>query len=310
MTPDILRLPVQLIQRKEVIPQIVDKLKAGFGTDLLAVILFGSSARSETSWNDIDFYVLLDVTGKTLLQDPIKRHYIATSIIGELDKPEFDFTVEDGTALFQPPLSTFLLDVAVDGVVLHDATGLVSPMLNEIQEFIQEHKLERIWGTWMHYWNGVRPCKFAEQTTLVGLYESMSGYLDKARRASDSALRNAFEGEWESAVESSLVSIKASTLAVLCTHGAIGRVWEPIFALDEAINTKSLGPLCAPAKEFRQLAYPLLNALYEHGFCGVSYAAEKILENCNSSTQMDIAASFVSNSSAASRKAEEICHTS
>ncbi len=115
----------------------VERLKNGFGEDLIGIILFGSRARGdEQQGSDYDIFLILD----TLPKKPIERQRI---IIGKIKKKGSVNIIARTRDEFESSFPPLYLDLAIDGIVLYDKGGYVEKKLSEIKGLIKKAGLFR-----------------------------------------------------------------------------------------------------------------------------------------------------------------------
>ncbi len=118
---------------------IVSGLKEGLGGDLVAVVLFGSRARGEArEGSDWDFLVVArDLPDRTL-----ERAFRLKRMLPPLYRGETSLlarTPEEFTA----GLPDLYLDIALDGVILHDTDGYMAERLGFLRALIVQKGLRR-----------------------------------------------------------------------------------------------------------------------------------------------------------------------
>jgi uncharacterized protein len=109
----------------EVPESIVSGLREGLGGDLVAVVLFGSRARDEArEGSDWDFLVVV----RNLPERTLERTFRLKKMLPPLHRGEASLlarTPEEFTA----GLPDLYLDIALDGVILHDTDGYMTERL-------------------------------------------------------------------------------------------------------------------------------------------------------------------------------------
>jgi uncharacterized protein len=109
----------------EIPDRIVSGLREGLGSDLVAVVLFGSRARDEArEGSDWDFLVVV----RNLPERTLERTFRLKKMLPPLHRGEASLlarTPEEFTA----GLPDLYLDIALDGVILHDTDGYMTERL-------------------------------------------------------------------------------------------------------------------------------------------------------------------------------------
>ncbi len=122
---------------------VTKALMEAFGSRVVAAVLFGSVARCEVSErSDIDLFVVVD----DLHKDPIERRlviYRALSSVRAGLKRDTSIIDADVKDLAEGELTSLLINIAWDGVVLYDKDGYVTRLLKRIKDTIGEAKLIR-----------------------------------------------------------------------------------------------------------------------------------------------------------------------
>lgn len=163
------------------------------GEDISGLILFGSSARGEVSARDMDVLVVLK--GPEVGRPQRDRALVALRKALGTDGLWVDLVVvtEEGLRRGLENHLPFYLDIAVDGVVIHDVGG-IGPLLEETRREIQARRIRRTetggWEfpvpyrgrvplsplenvTWARQWlkDGERDLQAAEALFQAQLYE-------------------------------------------------------------------------------------------------------------------------------------------
>ncbi len=123
----------------EVPEGIVSGLREGLGGDLVAVVLFGSRARGEArEGSDWDFLVVArDLPGGTLERAFRLKKMLPPPYRGEASL--LAKTPEE----FVAGLPDLYLDIALDGVILHDPDGYMAERLGYLRALIRRKGLRR-----------------------------------------------------------------------------------------------------------------------------------------------------------------------
>jgi len=119
--------------------RIASGLREGLGGDLVGVVLFGSRARGEgCEDSDWDFLVVArNLPGRTL-----ERAFRLKRMLPPLHRGEASLlarTPEEFTA----GLPDLYLDIALDGVILHDTDGYMAERLGFLRALIRRKGLRR-----------------------------------------------------------------------------------------------------------------------------------------------------------------------
>lgn len=122
---------------RETYTQLVSRLKESYGNRLKSVVLFGSHARGEARpESDHDILLIIEEMEK----NPLKRMKAIRSLI--LDMPvRFNFIAKTPEELAEN-LTPLLLDICVDGRVIHD-DGYFETYRNKGKEALRQAKLKR-----------------------------------------------------------------------------------------------------------------------------------------------------------------------
>lgn len=126
-----------------------------------AVLLFGSRARGEFGKrSDVDLFVLHDGCG---VEDAVARRRRLYGLLREAVGVGFeDITVVDmDLESFLKPgqVSSLLLNVYWDSVVVYDRTGAVEGFLGRVRENISRSGLKRVRDGRAYYWVLPKPLK-------------------------------------------------------------------------------------------------------------------------------------------------------
>lgn len=148
-------------QGHDVLTRAVEALRRGLGDRLVAVVLFGSRARGEAA-DGSDWDLL--VVAKDLPTSPLERHFLLKKLLPAGCEGVSLLTREPQE--FEDHLSSLYLDIALDGKVLYDPTGLIRRRLEALRKMVEdlglyrertEAGLEWRWkaspaGPWAHPW--------------------------------------------------------------------------------------------------------------------------------------------------------------
>lgn len=146
--------------------QAIENLRRTLGDRLVAVALYGSAARGERDWGDLDFYAI----GQDLEGDLGERDRRVDRALGDLDPPFRRSILSKTPREFDADVTPLMLDLALDARVLWDPTDYLGPRLSRLREILREARLERethdygfLWvfrdpprGPWELDWQGYR----------------------------------------------------------------------------------------------------------------------------------------------------------
>lgn len=113
-----------------------------FGQDLEAVVLFGSCARMEAvERSDIDFFVVV----QGLPKEPVRRRYVVyDALTPVLRKFKRDVSVIEVDAKdVGRQITSLLINIAHDGVVLYDRDGRIKSLFNKVKSAVKKAGLVR-----------------------------------------------------------------------------------------------------------------------------------------------------------------------
>jgi len=128
----------------------VNLLKSRFSTltepCIKAIIMFGSRARGEAGdRSDVDLLILHEDCG---IQDPVLRRGYLYSLIREVIGEDFeDITIIDmelKSFLNPVEITSLLLNIYWDAVILYDKTGKIRDFLGHVRSKIVESGLKRV----------------------------------------------------------------------------------------------------------------------------------------------------------------------
>lgn len=133
--------------------EVVAALKQQLGDDLVAVVLFGSRARGEAGdQSDWDILVL----AHNLPSRVMERHRRLKRLLPDAWRGQVSVLAKTPLE-FEAHLPALWLDIALDGVVLHDTEGYVTARLAKLKQLMQRHGLIRervghdlLWR-WKHF---------------------------------------------------------------------------------------------------------------------------------------------------------------
>lgn len=126
-------------QAQETLRVVVEALRQGLGDNLAAIVLFGSRARGEaTEASDWDLFVL----AHDLPSSPLQRHIQLTTLLPVQWRGRAAILARTPTE-FESHLSSLMLDIALDGIVLYDPERYVTQRLAAVKRLITNRGLYR-----------------------------------------------------------------------------------------------------------------------------------------------------------------------
>jgi hypothetical protein len=126
-------------QSQETLRIVVEALRQGLGDNLVAIILFGSRARGEaTEASDWDLFIL----ARDLPPSPLQRHIQLTTLLPVQWRGQAAILARTLTE-FESHLSSLMLDIALDGIVLYDPEGYAAYRLAALKRLITNRGLHR-----------------------------------------------------------------------------------------------------------------------------------------------------------------------
>ena len=131
---------------------ILEQLKKLFldklGEDLISLILFGSRARDEGSvGSDVDLFLI----ARTLPHHPFERQLYMRNLI-PLGFPSQISVYPKTAEEFERDFPAIYLDLAKDGVIIHDTNHYAFYRLQKIREIIKEAGLKRVKKSGQFLW--------------------------------------------------------------------------------------------------------------------------------------------------------------
>ncbi len=133
--------------------ELLEAFRRGLGNDLLAVVLFGSRARGEAT-NGSDWDLLL--IARHLPLRPLQRSIYLKSLLPVEWRSRVSLLARTPEE-FQTNLSSLILDIALDAVVLYDPEDYANERLAAVRRMLDREGLHRervgkdfIW-TWEHF---------------------------------------------------------------------------------------------------------------------------------------------------------------
>lgn len=136
-------MSIRLHQEKEQnrlrLEDVVSALRQGLGDKLVAVVLFGSRARGDAT--DVSDWDLL-VIARQLPSSPLQRHFQLTTLLPVEWRGQVSMLART-PAEFESHLSSLMLDIALDGIVLYDPEGYATQRLAALKRLITQRGLYR-----------------------------------------------------------------------------------------------------------------------------------------------------------------------
>ena len=119
--------------------EVVAALQAGLGERLISIVLFGSRARGDAhADSDWDLLVIArDLPQKTLARHLWLKNMLPVSwrgAVAVIAKTPEEFTAR---------LPSLYLDIALDGLILYDATGYAAQRVSQVRRLIEKQGLYR-----------------------------------------------------------------------------------------------------------------------------------------------------------------------
>lgn len=126
-------------ERKMQMAEVVEALRRGLGEDLVSVVLFGSRARGEAGpESDWDLLVL----ARCLPEKTLQRHFHLKRMLPEAWRGRIALLAKMPEE-FEARLPALYLDIALDGIVLHDTEGYVADRLERLRNLLKQRGLHR-----------------------------------------------------------------------------------------------------------------------------------------------------------------------
>lgn len=122
------------------VKEVVNALREHLGSDLVAVVLYGSWARGTARpASDVDLFVV----AHNLPQNRLDRaRYIHRAVVERFDRRVSILAKEP--VEFERFFPSLYLDIGLDGITLYDPQGYMCKRLARIREIIQEAGLYRV----------------------------------------------------------------------------------------------------------------------------------------------------------------------
>lgn len=125
--------------KRQALRQVVEALRQGLGGSLVAAVLFGSRARGEgTEASDWDLFVI----ARHLPPGSFQRHIRLKTLLPVEWRGRVSLlsrTPEE----FETHLTSLMLDIALDGIVLDDPEGYATVRLAALKQLIANRGLHR-----------------------------------------------------------------------------------------------------------------------------------------------------------------------
>jgi hypothetical protein len=126
-------------QGQEYLTEVVTALRQGLGQDLVAIVLFGSRARGEAE-EASDWDLLL--VARNLPEAAFQRHLLLKRLLPPAWRGQTAILAKTPPE-FKARLPDLFLDIALDGIVLHDLDGYMAGRLARLKRLIEKHGLRR-----------------------------------------------------------------------------------------------------------------------------------------------------------------------
>lgn len=118
---------------------VISALQRHLGSDLVAVVLFGSRARGDHQPDsDWDLLVIAD----RLPERTFPRHLYLKRILPDLPRGQVSILAKTPTE-FEVGVPALFLDIALDGIILHDTDNYIAGRLSRLRQLISEEGLYR-----------------------------------------------------------------------------------------------------------------------------------------------------------------------
>jgi len=222
----------QALSRDEVLARVRDGLLKA-RPDIVGLLVFGSFARGET-WRDVDVVAVLATLERR--QPAWVEAARALSKAIDLRHVEVIPYSYEGFVNGLKNHSPFLLDVAVDGIILHDAARLLEKM-TEVRRYIQERGIRRLRpGSWRF------PVEYRRSTHLSqrSNEDYVRHWLDDAARDVEAAIALRAVGLHDRSVYHCQQAVERAVKACLACFGMFERTHFVAQALRLAIAEQSL----------------------------------------------------------------------
>jgi len=229
-------MPGELTQEhRTILKEITRKLLAA-REDIVAIVAFGSFVKGG-SYEDIDLLIVLE----ELPQEKHNEEYLALQrIAGGPPLVPLDLCLysRDGAVVnFEDHMPLFL-DIAFDGVVLHDTGGFIKGLIEETQNYVVAKGIQRLEGGGWRF-----PVKYREATPLSKIdnevwanlwLEEAEEDLKGARQLLDGGVSARCHMLCQQAIEKAVKSVLACFGLFIPSH-YVGKI------LDREIPQRNLG---------------------------------------------------------------------
>jgi uncharacterized protein len=121
------------------IEPVMTALRQQLGEDLVAVVLFGSRARNDHRL-DSDWDLLVIAHG--LPQKSFERHLFLKRLLPPAWRGRVSILAKT-PAEFEAHVPALFLDIAIDGIILHDTDAYATKRLGRLRQLIHEQGLYR-----------------------------------------------------------------------------------------------------------------------------------------------------------------------
>ena len=119
--------------------EAVQALRRGLGEDLVAMVLYGSRARGEADpESDWDLLVI----ARNLPEKYLQRHFGLKTLLPDAWRGRVSALAKT-PAEFEARLPALYLDIALDGIVLHDTSGYITEKLAYLRDLLARRGLRR-----------------------------------------------------------------------------------------------------------------------------------------------------------------------
>ena len=126
-------------QGREALQEVVRALHRGLGDNLVAIVLFGSRARGDaTEASDWDLLLI----ARHLPSRPLQRHFQLKILLPVEWRGQTSLLTRT-PAEFESHLSSLMLDIALDGIVLYDPEGYAAQRLAALKRLVISRGLHR-----------------------------------------------------------------------------------------------------------------------------------------------------------------------
>jgi predicted nucleotidyltransferase len=128
-----------LLSEMEQLTKVVSNLKQAMGDNLVSIVLYGSQARNEAR-EDSDWDLL--IIAHSLPKQTLKRHFWLKGLLPHKWRGLVSILAKTPTE-FEARLPSLWLDIAVDGIVLHDSDDYMTTKLAELNRLLEKQGLHR-----------------------------------------------------------------------------------------------------------------------------------------------------------------------